>query len=356
MVASAVAGSLLQTAGNVFLGIRAGNAQEEAASRAGAVSRDTVRDQLGLVEQGQEQIRPFLETSQNALNRLNQLFDLPTVRPSIQRTPGSGNELTRINRVTAKTSVSGGSDERNDVFYDPVKDAFVTQTGALIANVPENGGIVSGLTNDKNNTVQVTADRRIRGLGNSGVNDLGTLPDVVTLDEGQTAAPQDDFSFADLIDTPQLAFETERGERALSRIANSRGLRNSGRELESLLEFNRGLTSQRVDKAVGDLFALAGFGLPASQINQSSVGIGASALGNAGISSAQSALLSGDARASTFGNINTSLRQGVGDLFDIFRNRQPSGGTPQVFGPGTPPIFGQQSDQQLDTIFGNGLS
>lgn len=310
------------------------NAQQDAINQAGAQQAAALRQQIGLSEQQMELARPLLNVRDGVLGVLAQRFGIAPPRPALTRSAQDGTALVPVPGVTFKDNASGSPDARTNVFFDPVNQNFTTQTGAVIA--PASEGIIPGLTQGKNNTVEIR-NGQIRGLGNSGSVDVMALPAQVAapsaqqpagVGEGMTSGgqytdaqgnvmgggapvgpqsltlqdfigPQQNVTGLDpasmsrggedlfrtargligegnasgitnsdvaalvnelrgMTGQDQLDFERAEAERGLSRLANSRGLRNSGRELMALRERDVNVVGQRQDQRIRNALQVAG--------------------------------------------------------------------------------------------------
>jgi hypothetical protein len=449
MAWQALAAAGVAAAGSIAGPILAGNAQQDALAQAGAQQNAALRQQIGIANQQLELARPLLNVRDGVLGVLAQRFGIAPPRPALVRSQAEGTALVPVPGVTFKDPAKGSSDPRTNVFFDPVNQNFTTQTGAVIA--PANEGVVPGLTQGKNNTVEIR-NGQIRGLGNSGSVDVMALPERVNPVSSQPASPAAQAYMLDADGNPQpigpvgggnlfqqtappsfnppaqtpagdlfqqaqgmvsdqnasgvsnadvasmiaelrgmtgedqLAFERAEAERGLSRLANSRGLRNSGRELAALRErdvatvgmrqdqrirnlmslaslagnradtgyaqtrdlagflggredqgFNRELMgaqfgANRADTEIANLFTLAGLGSSGTNVAFNAGANLGGAYGNAGNIGSQLAVQGGNAQANMYGNI----AQGIGNsLFDFvaldrYLNNGGGGATPGI--------------------------
>lgn len=312
----------LSAAGSIGGALIGANAQRDAIQQADAQNRANLRQQTGIRNEQLELARPLLNVRDGVLGVLAQRFGIAPPRPALVRSEAEGTALVPVPGVTFKDRAKGTSDPRTNVFFDPVNQAFTTETGAVLA--PAQEGIIPGLTQGSNNTVEIR-NGQIRGLGNSGSVDVMAVPQRVTppsqapqptdasgnplgvtsggqftdaqgnvmgggpastapvgfnpapqtpagdlfqtaqgMVAGQNAAGVSNADVASMISElrgmtgqDQLEFERAEAERGLSRLANSRGLRNSGRELSALRERDVGIVGQRQDQRIRNLMGLA---------------------------------------------------------------------------------------------------
>lgn len=310
----------LNTATNLAGTYLAGQAQKDAIEQAGAQNTAALRQQVGINNQQLELARPLLNVRDGVLGVLAQRFGIAAPTPALVRSESDGTALIPVPGVTYKDRAKGASDPRTPVYFDPVNQNFTTQTGAVLA--PAQEGIVPGLTEGSNNTVEIR-NGQILGLGNRGTNTVMDVPAQVAAPapvqqefvggsqtnpanlppgtvDGQVAQPgyasPTDPTFNPPAQTPagnlfdtasgmvasqnatgvsndqvaaliselqgmtgqdQFDFERQEAERALSRLANSRGLRNSGRELMALRERDTALVGQRNDEMIRNALAVA---------------------------------------------------------------------------------------------------
>lgn len=481
------------------------DAQQTAINTANAQNRANIRNQQGILNQQMELARPLIETRDGALGVLAQRFGLAPPTPTLQRSAAEGTALIPVPTVSIKDRVSGGPDVRSDVYYDPVNRNFTDITGQVIADASRDG-VVPGLTQDRNNTVEIR-NGQVVGVGSSGVNNVLMLPPVPPaqntgfqsgqqfdmngnpintqpggpggfnergnfavdgqgnvisgtapggaagpngdvngnvipggsgfgtlpgIDQGQmaadaassgwgmntgapgapslygptginappTASGEDLFGMArgmlgdqqagsqallgeltGMVGQDQLDFELSEGQRQLERIMNARGLRNSGREFDALIQrntdiignrqdqritnllraisatgqredagygqardlaaflggrndqtFNRALADAqfgagRADQEIANLFALAGLGNTGTAAGFNA-GAGFGGALNSGSNIAQQLALAGGAnQANLYGNVATGVGNSLFDFARLWENRTPPGQT-----------------------------
>jgi len=346
---AALAGTLASTGGSLASAFMGQDAQSEAIAAANAQQAAGLRGQQGLVNQqlalADRQLalsRPLLETRDNALNALSSIFGLPAISPAAQQSvAGAVNDpLVRtgdrapvpIPGLTYHDRVSGGPNVRGEVLFDPVDQNFVDRAGNVLAPYTGDGELPFPFVQGADNRVEIR-DGRIIGVGNTGEVDVFGIParpesPAAATPEAATRAAggmdTSNFNFASLINTPQLDFQRQEGERQLERILNARGLRNSGRELDSLTRLNEGLVNQRVDSVVNNLFRMAGFGSQGLQGSQNALSGAQGALGGLGSAIGANAsnmgnlaLQQGQVRSSTLADLGTIGGNFFGDLVQL---------------------------------------
>ena len=327
-IAASVFGSALQAGASIY----GAGEQADAVSAANAANRANLRTQQGLFDQNVELNRPLIETRDNALNALSSIFGLPSIQPTLTRSQQEGTALIPIPSVTFKDRASGAPDNRTDVYFDPVNRAFTDVSGAFLADYTGDGALP--FTQDKNNRVEVR-NGRVIGVGNSGENDVFGIPDELPVQAqpvgdvefiGGSETNPSNFNFADLVNTPQLAFEQAETERILARAANARGLRGSGRELIELGDRTAGNIGRRVDSVVNNLFRMAGFGTTGTALQQGANTNFGNAVAGANATTGNLALQNGQIRASTVADLGTIAGNSIADLVRINSNRTGTGG------------------------------
>jgi hypothetical protein len=319
-VASAVIGGVASNA--------AAGAGEEAAAAGMAQNRIANRQQNALSAQQLELQRPLINTRDAALNQLNAFFGLPQTTPS-RTSFGSGAEgVVALPGITTRQDgqVSGGRDIRQTVYFDPGVGAIVDETGSIIANVPEGGGVLAGLTSGRNNQVGIGADGTLYQIGSDGQQ----VP-IQGINQRLTRAPQAAQAsatgarttgtgpdFSNILNLPIFDFQRREGESVINRNLANRGKFFSGERGAGLLRFNNALVANRINEDfVQPRLTLAGYGQNAGNAAQNALGGQAANVGQAGVNQAMLASDRGNARASGYAGTANAITGAVGNLLTL---------------------------------------
>lgn len=265
---------------------RAGNA---AARGADAATNESARQ----YDQTRADLAPYRTTGGGALNRIGQLFGLPTTTSeefSAQQPMLVGD--TELPSGTTTKSVGNGYYE---VSYGGQRIGTLQPGGKNGQFVNDTGADIQGLFNSQRQQTQ-------QGQQGSGTGDLSSF-----------------------FQSPGYQFRRDEGTRGIERGAAARGGAFSGNALKALAEFNSGLASQEFGNYFNQLASVAGIGQTST--NQTAA-YGAQAANQQG----RNAMYAGDARASgiigqsnAYGNTLQDLGGLAGDYFG--RKKAPKANT-----------------------------
>lgn len=271
-------GAVAVVAGTVYSANRAGAASRAGQRGADAATAESARQ----YDQTREDFAPYRTTGTGALNRLADLFGLPS----------AANELV---------SMQGGVPKANAELY-ATNPAYRARWDELAAQHQSQFG--GGYT--------VDSDRSWIENG---------LRDTVS---AESRGP----NMSAFQESPGYQFRRDEGTRGIERSAAASGGAFSGNALRALAEFNSGLASQEFGNYVNQLSGIAGVGQTAT--NQTAA-YGADHAANAG----RNALYAGDARASGIENQANIIGQGLnalGGIAGYYTNRK----KPQPYGASDP--------------------
>lgn len=316
-VASAVIGGVASNS--------AAGAGSEAAAQGMAQNAIANRQQGAITAQQLELQRPLINTRDNALNQLNEFFGLPTTAPSRTSFGSSAQGVIALPGITTRQDgqVAGGRDIRQTVYYDPSVGAVVDQNGSVIANVPEGGGVLAGLTSGRNNQVGINADGTLYQIGSSGqqVPIEGIGQRLVRSQEpatGQPASARTPGDYSNILNLPIFDFQRREGEGVINRNLAARGKFFSGERGAGLLRFNNALVANRINEDfVQPRLTLAGYGQNAGNQAQNALSGQSSNVGQAGVNAALLASDRGNARASGYAGTANAITGAVGNLLTL---------------------------------------
>ena len=318
-VASAVIGGVSSNA--------AAGAGEEAAAQGMAANNIATRQQNALTAQQLELQRPLINTRDAALNQLNAFFGLPQTTPSRTSFGANAEGVVALPGITTRQDgqADGAKDIRQTVYFDPSVGAIVDSAGSIIQNVPEGGGILSGVTFGKNNQVGVNADGSLYQIGSDGqqVPIQGINQRLVrSQQQGQAGAGAANTTpannFENILNLPIFSFQRKEGESVINRNLASRGKFFSGERGAGLLRFNNALVANRINEDfVQPRLTLAGYGQNAGNSAQNALAGQSSNVGQAGVNSALLASDRGNARASGYAGTANAVTGALGNLLTL---------------------------------------
>lgn len=328
-VASAVIGGVASNS--------AAGAGSEAAAQGMAQNAIANRQQGALTAQQLEIQRPLINTRDAALNQLNAFFGLPEITPSRTSFGSNAEGVVALPGITTRQDgqVAGGRDIRQTVYFDPSVGAVVDQNGSVIANVPEGGGMLAGLTSGRNNQVGVNADGTIYQIGSSGqpVPIEGIGQRLVRTPQqaqpgGQPASTSGRPDFSNILNLPIFDFQRREGEGVINRNLATRGKFFSGERGAGLLRFNNALVANRINEDfVQPRLTLAGYGQAAGNSAQNALSGQSSNVGQAGVNAALLASDRGNARASGYAGTANAVTGALGNLLTL---REMQAGQPRT--------------------------
>jgi hypothetical protein len=285
----AIAGTVLTVGATAYAANRAGAAAGASARGANNATAESARQ----YDVTRADLAPYRVTGTGALNRIGQLFGLPTT--TSEQWQSQQPQLvgdTELPAGTTTRDVGGG-------WYE------VHYGGQRIGTLRPGGG------------------------NGRFINDTGAdIPALMRQGQQQTQASQTPAGpdMSAFFESPGYQFRRDEGMRGLERSAAARGGAFSGNALRALAEFNSGLASQEFGNYFNQLASVAGIGQTAT--NQTAA-YGADHAATAGAN----ARYAGDARSSGIVNQANIVGQGINALGGIAgyysNNRQPSsyGGT-----------------------------
>lgn len=264
---------------------RAGDAAArgtDAATAESARQYDTTRADLA----------PYRVTGTGALNRIGQLFGLPTT--TSEQWQSQQPQLVGDTELPAGTTTKHVGNGWYEVHY---------------------GG-------------QRIGTLRPGGANGQFINDTGAdIPALMrqSQQQSQTSMTPSGPDMSAFLTSPGYQFRRDEGMRGLERSAAARGGAFSGNALRALSEFNSGLASQEFGNYFNQLASVAGIGQTAT--NQTAA-YGAQHADTAG----RNALAAGEARASGIIGQGNALGQGISDLAGLYGYYSANRGAPAGYG------------------------
>jgi hypothetical protein len=265
---------------------RAGN---EAARGADAATAESGRQ----YDQTRADLAPYRTTGTGALNRIGQLFGLPTT--TSEEFSSQQPQLVGDTELPSGTTTKHVGKGWYEVHYGGQRIGTLRPGGSNGRFINDTGADIPGL-------MQQSRQQQQSDMTPSG-------PDMSAFFE-----------------SPGYQFRRQEGNRGLERSAAARGGAFSGNALRALAEFNSGLASQEFGNYFNQLASVAGIGQTAT--NQTAA-YGANHANQAG----RNALAAGEARASGIIGQGNAIGQGVSDIAGAYgyfhgpRQQQGYGGT-----------------------------
>lgn len=274
----AIAGTVLTVAGTAYAANRATAAGRASARGADAATAESARQ----YDQTRQDLSPYRVTGGGALNRLADLFGLPSTSDG------------QFSEGESLVDTQNGVPAPNRELYDK-NPAYRARWDELAAQHQSQFG---------------------RGFqGDSDVNWIeNALRDTVSGQARGSRTPDMSAFTA----SPGYQFRRDEGTRGIERSAAASGGAFSGNALRALAEFNSGLASQEFGNYVNQLSGIAGVGQSATN---TTAAYGADHAANAGAN----ARYAGDARASGIENRTNIIGQGLNSLaagYGYYSNRK----------------------------------
>jgi hypothetical protein len=271
--------------GFVAVGVATAVGSAYQANRAGAAGRASQRGADAATAEGARQydqtradLAGYRVTGGGALNRLGELFGLPTTTP--EEWQSQQPQLVGDTELPAGTTTNSVGNGWYEVNYDGRRIGTLRPGGANGQFISDAGADIPALM--RQSQQQAQAGRQ------SGAPDMSAF-----------------------FQSPGYQFRRQEGTRGLERSAAARGGAFSGNALRALAEFNSGLASDEFGNYVNQLGTIAGIGQ--SSTNQTAA-YGADQAANAG----RNALAAGEARASGIIGQSNAIGQGVSDLAGMY--------------------------------------
>lgn len=298
----AVAAAAIGTAGTIYAGNKAADAQKDAAGQAAAVQKQ-------MYQQGRSDNLPYQYAGYDALNEMAGLLGLPTrsmedVQQLDAMNQGYTNALAKVRSID-----------------NPKRENRLHQFG-----ITDYGDFDYGSLTDQQLAELQTGKGKLKP---KQIEEIRNLRDISqrrnALQTASANAPAADPSkyYDRFRNTPGYQFQMEEGEQALERQMAARGLGASGRAMKEALRFSQGLADQTYGQHFNRLGTLAGFGTSAAGQNAQ--------MGQQyGNNMAQNRMAAGDARASGYINTANALNNGINQWGQWYGNSGGFGG-PQSF-------------------------
>lgn len=307
----AIAGTVLTVGATAYAANRAGAAGSAAARGANNATAESARQ----YDTTRADLSDYRVTGGGALNRIGELFGLPTTTP--EEWQSQQPQLVGDTELPAGTITKEIRPGYYDVFYGGQRIGELRPGGPNGRFVNDTGADIPGLLNQSRQRSQAT---------------------------NAPAGP----NMSAFFESPGYQFRRNEGMRGLERSAAARGGAFSGNALKALAEFNSGLASQEFGNYFNQLASIAGIGQTAT--NQTAA-YGADHAANA----SANARYAGDARASGIANQANIWGQGINALGGIAGYFSGRGSPPGYGGTGygggwnnygwsTPPYAGPRND------------
>ncbi len=294
----AIAGTVLTVGATAYAANRAGAAAGAQARGANNATAESARQ----FDTTNAQLAPYRVTGTGALNRLGELFGLPTTTSEAWQSQQP--QLVGDTELPAGTTTKSVGKGYYEVWYGGNRIGTLQPGGPNGKFVNDTGADIPGLLRQSQQQAQA-------GQG-SGTPNMSAF-----------------------FESPGYQFRRQEGTRGLERSAAARGGAFSGNALRALAEFNSGLASQEFGNYVNQLAGIAGVGQTAT--NQTAA-YGADHAANAGAN----ARYAGEARASGITDQANIIGSGVNMLGRIGgyyanKGRPPAGYGGTGYGGGTLP-------------------
>jgi len=283
--------------GTIYAANKASSASDKASKTASSLQRDTLAQNARLTAP----YRAFGEAGLSQLSRLLGLKDTTTERqnyiplPGIsttgqhgKQTSGGGvggmldNPINTLKGTTlglgSNATVTGGGPGGAGLFYDPSTHRIVDGEGTAVAQVPEGGGVISGLIHGFNNKVSIDANGSLTSIGSHG-----EAPMNIRLTPAAPGADQAS-SQPSILDTlrsmPGYQFRLKEGLDATKKQAGALGMTLSGNTLRALDDYSTGLADSTYQQEVNNLMGVTSVGENAATGYGNTIGSVNSNLGN----------------------------------------------------------------------------
>lgn len=266
----AIAGTVLTVGATAYSANRAGAAGNAAARGASNATAESARQ----YDTTRSDLAPYRVTGGGALNRIGELFGLPTT--TAEEWQSQQPQLVGDTELPAGTTTKEIRPGYYDVFFQGQRLGELRPGGPNGRFVNDTGADIPGLLNQSRQQSQAT---------------------------NAPAGP----NLSAFLESPGYQFRRQEGTRGLERSAAARGGAFSGNALRALADFNSGLASQEFGTYFNQLASVAGIGQTAT--NQTAA-YGADHAANA----SRNALYAGEARASGITDRANAIGDGLNQL------------------------------------------
>jgi hypothetical protein len=222
-------------------------------------------------------------------------------------------------------------------------------TGAKAAKAQKKGAQAAAEASERGTQLQVEEARRqydttradyapYREIGYDALGKLGALYGVQRTDaQGKPVGPA--TAAPDFTTSPGYEFRMQEGQKAIERSAAARGMLGSGGTLKALTRYAQGVASDEYANFSNRLAALAGIGQSATGSTAAAGEAASSAIGNAygqnAVNQANAAMAAGNARASSYANIGSSINSTINNGLSGYFGLQNMGLLQQVLAKGS---------------------